>query len=91
MKLLWKHPESKEYQELKNINKGSEGVPISFPWPLCSLETCLSHDFVYLLSQYLSQFVIIFIHLFTYLLSISLRECKLHEGRGLSVLFTYIS
>lgn len=27
MKLLWKHPESKEYQELKNTNKSSEGFP----------------------------------------------------------------
>lgn len=31
MKLLWKHPESKEYQELKKINRSSGGgVPISF-------------------------------------------------------------
>ena len=27
VKLLWKHPESKEYQELKNTNKSSEGFP----------------------------------------------------------------
>lgn len=55
MKLLWKHPESKEYQELKKINRSSGGGGGGgFPFP--------SHDLFALRRLVYPMILFIFFH-----------------------------